>query len=79
MLFVCHSEILHKHCLKFLLRVKMAPRVTENSAYANFGVTNKGHYGMLWYFLERSIVSQFPEMVQWIEGPHSNPLEANFS
>ena len=23
----------------------------------NFGVTNKGHYGMLWYFLERSILS----------------------
>ena len=21
----------------------------------NFGVTNKEHYGMLWYFLERSI------------------------
>ena len=57
----------------------MVPRVTENSAYAKFGVTNKEHYGMLWYFLERSIVSQFPEMVQWIEGPHSNPLEANFS
>ena len=23
----------------------------------NFGVTNKEHYGMLWYFLEWSIVS----------------------
>ena len=52
MLFVCHSKILHKHCLKFLLGVKMAPRETENNAYAKFGVTNKEHYGMLWYFLE---------------------------
>ena len=55
MLFVCHSKFLHKHCLKFLLGVKMAPRETENNAYAKFGVTNKEHYGMLWYFLEWSI------------------------
>ena len=55
MLFVCHSKILHKHCLRFLLGVKMAPRETENNAYAKFGVTNKEHYGMLWYFLEWSI------------------------
>ena len=31
-----HSKILHKHCLKFLLGVKMAPRETENNAYAKF-------------------------------------------
>ena len=55
MLFVCHSNIWHKHCLKFLLGVKMAPRENENNAYAKFGVTNKEHYGMFWYFLERSI------------------------
>ena len=36
MLFVCHSNIWHKHCLKFLLGVKMAPRETENNAYAKF-------------------------------------------
>ena len=33
----------------------MAPRETENYAYAKCGVTNKEHYGMLWYFLEWSI------------------------
>ena len=32
----------------------MAPRETKNNAYAKFGVTNKEHYGMLWYFLEWS-------------------------
>ena len=38
----------------------MAPRETENNACAKFGVTNKEQYGMLWYFLERSIgMSQF--------------------
>ena len=36
MLFVCHPEMLHKHCLQFLLGVKMAPRETENNAYAKF-------------------------------------------
>ena len=34
MLFVCHPKILHKHCLQFLLGVKMAPRETKNNAYA---------------------------------------------
>ena len=29
-------KILHKHCLQFLLGIKMAPRETENNAYANF-------------------------------------------
>ena len=53
--FFCHSKILRKHCLQFLLGVKMAPGGTENKAYAKFGVTNKEHYGMLWYFLEWSM------------------------
>ena len=34
----------------------MAPRETENNAYTKFGVTNKEHYGTLWYFLEWSII-----------------------
>ena len=33
----------------------MAPRETENNAYAKFSVTIKAHYGMLWYFLEWTI------------------------
>ena len=33
----------------------MAPRETENNAYAKFGGEKKEHYGMLWYFLEWSI------------------------
>ena len=36
MLFVCYPKILHKHCLQFLLEVKMASRETENNAYAKF-------------------------------------------
>ena len=36
MLFVFHHKILHKHFLQFVLRVKMAPRETENNAYAKF-------------------------------------------
>ena len=36
MLFVCHLKILHKHCLQFLLGVKMATRETENNGYAKF-------------------------------------------
>ena len=36
MLFICYPKILHKHCLQFLLGVKMAQRETENNAYAKF-------------------------------------------
>ena len=36
MLFVCHPKIVHKHCLQFLLGVKMVRRETENNAYAKF-------------------------------------------
>ena len=57
MLFVCHPKILHNHCLQFLLGVKMAPRETENNAYAKFWGDKQR---ALWYvmvFLEWSIVS----------------------
>ena len=57
MLFVCHPKFLHKLCHQFLLGIKIAPRETENNAYAKFWVTNKEHYGMLWYFLEWSTLS----------------------
>ena len=49
MLFVCHPKILHKQCFQFLLGVKMAPREAENNVMQNVGVTDKEHYGMLWY------------------------------
>ena len=41
----------------------MAPRETENNAYAKFWVTNKEHYGVLWYFLEWSIAGKAPDMM----------------
>ena len=47
---------MHKHCLQFVLGVKMTLRETENNAYQNFGVTNKERYGMLWFLLEWSIM-----------------------
>ena len=46
MFFVCHPKILHKHCLQFLLGVKMAPRETEHNAYAKFCVDKQR---VLWY------------------------------
>ena len=55
MLFDCHPKILHKHCLQFLLGVKMAQKKLKTMLMQNLGVTNKEHYGMLWYFLEWSI------------------------
>ena len=52
MLFVCHPKILHKHCLQFLLGVKMAPREIETLLMQNFGVTKRKSimvcYGIFW-------------------------------
>ena len=56
MLFVCHPKILHKHCLQFLLGVKMAPRETENSAYAKFWGDKQR---ALWHVLTFSGVVNF--------------------
>ena len=53
---VCWSlQILHKHCLRFLLGVKWPQEKLKTMLMQNFGVTNKQYYGMLWYFLEWSI------------------------
>ena len=48
MFFVCHPKILHRHCLQFLLGVKMAPRETEDNAYAKF---RSDQQTVLWYVM----------------------------
>ena len=59
MLFVCHPKILHKHCLQFLLGVKMAPREThENNAYAKFWSDKQR---ALWYVMVFSGVVNFED------------------
>ena len=55
MFFVRHPQILHKHCFQFLLGVKWPQEKLKTMLMQNLGVTNKYHYGMLWYFLEGSI------------------------
>ena len=51
----------------------MAPRETENNAYAKFEVTNKEHYGMLWYFLEWSILMLFYTKTSVSQGTQRDP------
>ena len=53
MFFVCHPKILFKHCLQFLLGVKMAPGETENNAYAKFWDDKQR---ALWYAMVFSAV-----------------------
>ena len=47
---LCYSKILHKHCLQFLLGVKMDPiaNETENNVYAKFGSDKQR---LLWYVM----------------------------
>ena len=45
--------MLHKHCLQFLLGVKMAPRETENNSYAKFWSDQQR---VLWYVMVFSVV-----------------------
>ena len=40
----------------FSWELKWPQEKLKTMVMQNFGVTNKEHYGMLWYFLERSIV-----------------------
>ena len=54
-LFVCHPKNLNKHCFQFLLGHFNSQEKLKTMLTQNFGETNKEHYGMLWYFLERSI------------------------
>ena len=63
MLFVCHPESLHRHCLHFLLGVKMASRETENNANAKFW---GGKQRALWY------VMVFSGVVNCLLIPRSN-------
>ena len=56
MLFVCHPKI---QCISFVFifswELKWPQEKLKTMLMQNFGVTNKEHYGMLWYFLEWSI------------------------
>ena len=53
MVFVCQPKLLHKHFLQFLFGVKLAPRETENDAYAKFlGYKQRA----LWYVIVFSVV-----------------------
>ena len=65
MFFVRHPQILHKHCLQFLLGVKWPQEKLKTMLMQNLGVTNKEHYGMLWYFLEWSIRRFHVVVVNW--------------
>ena len=79
MLFVCHPKILRKHCLQFLLGVKMAPRETENNAYAKFWGDKQR---ALWYvmvFLEWSIsLPHRNQAPQWRGGGGGSSLVPGF-
>ena len=48
--------MLHKHCLQFLLGVKIAPRETENNAYAKFWGDQQR---ALWYVMVFSVVANY--------------------
>ena len=62
MLFVCHPKILHLSIVfSFSWELKWHQEKLKTMLMQNFGVTNKEHYGMLWYFLEWSIGRQAPE------------------
>ena len=59
MLFVSHPDILHKHCLQFLLGVKIAPRESEHNVYAKFWGDKQR---ALWYIMV------FSGVVNWWGG-----------
>ena len=73
MLFFCHPKILRKHCLQFLLVVKMAPREIENNAYAKFWGDKKRAlwYGMVFSERDCSFTSIFSLVPRRFRPVHS--------
>ena len=55
MLFVCHPKICISIVFNFSWELKWPQEKLNTMLRQTFGVTNKEHYGMLWYFLEWSI------------------------
>ena len=56
MLLVCNPKILHKHCFRFSWGHFNFHEKLKTIVMQSFGAKNKEHYGMLWYFLEWSII-----------------------
>ena len=55
MLFVCHPKICISIVFNFSWELKWPQEKLKTMLRQTFGVTNKEHYGMLWFFLEWSI------------------------
>ena len=60
MLFVCHPKICISTVFSFSWGHFNSREKLKIMLMQKFGVTNKEHYGMLWHFLEWSIVFLFP-------------------
>ena len=56
MLFDCQPKLLRKHCLQFLLGVKVAPRETENNDFAKFW---RDKLRAIWYVMAFSVVANY--------------------
>ena len=52
MLFVCHPKFCISFVVSFSWELKWPLEKLNTMLMQTFGVTNKEHYGMLWYFLE---------------------------
>ena len=57
MLFVCTPKVRISIVFSFSWGHFNSQEKLKTMLMENFGVTNKEHYGMLWYFLEWSIVT----------------------
>ena len=64
MLFVCHPKFCISIVFSFSWGFVNSQEKLKTMLMQNFGVTNKEHYGMLWYFLEWSISSNVPRFSQ---------------
>ena len=67
MLFVCHPKFCISIVFSFSWGHFNSQEKLKTMLMQNFGVTNRDHYGMLWYFLEWSIVqSYFDALLRYV-------------
>ena len=69
MLFVCRPNFCISIVFSFSWELKWPQEKLKTMLMLNFGVTNKQHYGMLWFFWSGQLVSQLRACLHGSGGP----------
>ena len=72
--FCLSPQLLHKHCFSFSWGHFNSQEKLKTMLMQNFGVTNKEHYGMLWYFWSGQLVVHLSPRYNQVTVVSGNPF-----